>query len=218
MRGMILMNDTNERNSSSITTEKPGKRAAPIIQSIPDNLCTLRKARNEEQRSVAAKVGISASALSAYEKGQRAPSIDQAIRLADYYGVSLDDLCGLSSGAPAMPENATKADVARMVTALCECGMLIELGPTEKIVIKDCINNGSKNTLMSFSNDENYHGMLMMIGGEWVYSFAEKYKGLLKLYYDGDIDREVLQAWKEKKFAEYEGDFALCEYEDPFDM
>ena len=210
MRGMILMNDTNEMNSSSITTEKPGKRAAPIIQSIPDNLCALRKARNEEQRSVAAKVGISASALSAYEKGQRSPSIDQAIRLADYYGVSLDDLCGLSSGAPAMPENATKADVARMVTALCESGMLIELDPIDEIGIRNCINLHSKDLVSKLpSNSTSVHGMLLAIGGSWLYKFAEKYKGLLKLYYDGDIDKEVLQAWKEKKFAEYEGDFDL---------
>lgn len=210
MRGMILMNDTNEMNSISITTEKPGKRAAPIIQSIPDNLCALRKARNEEQRSVAAKVGISASALSAYEKGQRAPSIDQAIRLADYYGVSLDDLCGLSSGAPAMPENATKADVARMVTALCESGMLIELDPIDEIGIRNCINLHSKDLVSKLpSNSTSVHGMLLAIGGSWLYKFAEKYKGLLKLYYDGDIDKEVLQAWKEKKFAEYEGDFDL---------
>ena len=207
---MILMNDTNEMNSSSITTEKPGKRAAPIIQSIPDNLCALRKARNEEQRSVAAKVGISASALSAYEKGQRAPSIDQAIRLADYYGVSLDDLCGLSSGAPAMPDNATKADVARMVTALCESGMLIELDPIDKIGIRNCINLHSKGLVSKWSGEStSVHGMLLAIGGSWLYKFAEKYKGLLKLYYDGDIDKEVLQAWKEKKFAEYEGDFDL---------
>ena len=210
MRGMILMNDTNEMNSSSITTEKPGKRAAPIIQSIPDNLCALRKARNEEQRSVAAKVGISASALSAYEKGQRSPSIDQAIRLADYYGVSLDDLCGLSSGAPAMPENATKADVARMVTALCESGMLIELDPIDEIGIRNCINLHSKDLVSKLpSNSTSVHGMLLALGGSWLYKFAEKYKGLLKLYYDGDIDKEVLQAWKEKKFAEYEGDFDL---------
>ena len=108
-----------------------------------------------------------------------------------------------------MSERASTADVARMVTALCESGMLIDLGPTEKIVIKDCIDNGSKHTLMGFEGKNTSHGMLMMIGGDWIYNFAEKYKGLLKLYYDGDIDKEVLQAWKEKKFAEYEGDFDL---------
>ena len=117
-----------------------------------------------------------------------------------------------------MSERASKADVARMVTALCECGILIDLDPTEKIVIKDCIDNGSKHTLVDFEGKNTSHGMLMMIGGDWIYSFAEKYKGLLKLYYDDDIDKEVLQAWKEKKFAEYEGDFDLCESEDIFDL
>ena len=109
-----------------------------------------------------------------------------------------------------MPENATKADVARMVTALCESGMLIELDPVKEIGIRNCINLHSKDLVSKWSGEStSVHGMLLAIGGSWLYKFAEKYKGLLKLYYDGDIDKEVLQAWKEKKFAEYEGDFDL---------
>lgn len=185
---------------------------------LNERLLSLRKKRGLTLRQLSEQVGITAAALSSYEKGDKEPSLGFCIRLANFYGVSLDDLCGLTSGAPAMSERASKADVARMVTALCECGILIDLDPTEKIVIKDCIDNGSKHTLGNYEGTNTSHGMLMMIGGDWIYNFAEKYKGLLKLYYDDDIDKEVLQAWKEKKFAEYEGDFDLCEIEDIFDL
>ena len=177
---------------------------------LNERLLSLRKKRGLTLRQLSEQVGITAAALSSYEKGDKEPSLGFCIRLANFYGVSLDDLCGLSSGAPAMPENATKADVARMVTALCESGMLIELDPIDKIGIRNCINLHSKDLVSKWSGEStSVHGMLLAIGGSWLYKFAEKYKGLLKLYYDGDIDKEVLQAWKEKKFAEYEGDFDL---------
>ena len=61
-----------------------------------DRLRVLRKEKGIRQSDAADAMGISRPALSNYEKGM-IPSIDNAIILAKYYGVSLDYIVGLSN-------------------------------------------------------------------------------------------------------------------------
>lgn len=44
------------------------------------------------QASVAEKLGITRQMLGAIEKGSRTPSLGLAFKIADYYGVPVDDL------------------------------------------------------------------------------------------------------------------------------
>ena len=65
---------------------------------MPYNSNRLRQLRDEKdlkQITVADDLGISRATLSTYEKGLT-PSIDNAVALARYYGVSLDYILGLS--------------------------------------------------------------------------------------------------------------------------
>lgn len=45
-------------------------------------------------REVEKDIGISAANLSRWEMGKVLPNIDFCVKLADYYGISLDDLIG----------------------------------------------------------------------------------------------------------------------------
>lgn len=54
----------------------------------------LRKEKNFTQKMVEELTGIDRTTISAYEKGIRIPSIDNACKLADLYKVSLDKLFG----------------------------------------------------------------------------------------------------------------------------
>ena len=54
----------------------------------------LREDRDLTQKEVAALLHCDQSLYSKYERGERLPPLDLAIRLADYYGVSLDYLTG----------------------------------------------------------------------------------------------------------------------------
>lgn len=61
----------------------------------------LRRLREEQRpiRSMAAVselCGLERGAVRRYERGERAPTMDALIALADYYGVSLDYLTGRS--------------------------------------------------------------------------------------------------------------------------
>ena len=60
-------------------------------------LYELRINRGETQEQVAESIGISYVSLSRYETGQRIPKLNIVKKLANYYGVSLDELLGDST-------------------------------------------------------------------------------------------------------------------------
>ena len=59
---------------------------------LTDNLVRLRKAYNYTQKQIGDKLNISRQAYSNYERGKRIPDIGMLIRLADIYGVTLEQL------------------------------------------------------------------------------------------------------------------------------
>ena len=59
---------------------------------LAQNLKYLRKSRGETQEVLAEAIGITRSALSLYEMGEREPCIETVITFVDYFKVSVDDL------------------------------------------------------------------------------------------------------------------------------
>ena len=58
-------------------------------------LLSLRHEKGLSQLEASTEIGITPGALCNYETGRVCPKIDTAIRLANYYGVSIDWLAGL---------------------------------------------------------------------------------------------------------------------------
>ena len=58
------------------------------------NLVYLRKQKDFSQRELAEKVGVTQVAISQYESGESVPRINIAIKLADVFGVTCEELCG----------------------------------------------------------------------------------------------------------------------------
>ncbi len=65
----------------------------------------LRKSRGLTQADVADALMCDQSLYSRYERGLRALPLESAIRLAEYYGVSLDYLAGLTQTREASETN-----------------------------------------------------------------------------------------------------------------
>ncbi len=57
-----------------------------------DNLVSLRKIHGYSQDELAEKIGVTRQTLSKYETGESLPDIERCKRLADVFGVSMDDL------------------------------------------------------------------------------------------------------------------------------
>ena len=157
------------------------------MKDLAKNLLALRKEAGKTQKEVADALGIVPSALSAYENGQRVPSLDFAVSIAEYYGVSLDALCGIQTRQrEGKAKPFSRADVFRLVTTLCE--------------------NMDGVTLSSMETPDGSSDVYTQItfkfpGVKWLDTFCKKYYTLFKLLRSSEIDRDVLDAWKEKQFA-----------------
>ena len=64
------------------------------MEEMSTRLLSLRKERNLKQTEVAEALGLSISPYCRYEYGQREPTVSVLIRMADFYGVSIDYLVG----------------------------------------------------------------------------------------------------------------------------
>jgi transcriptional regulator with XRE-family HTH domain len=71
-----------------------GSRTVGYADALSTNLRIQRAKKRVRQQDVANAVSIDQAALSQYENGIRVPSVDVVVRLADYYGISLDTLAG----------------------------------------------------------------------------------------------------------------------------
>ncbi len=65
-------------------------------QELKKNLVDLRTSNGLRQSDVADKLGISYQSYQAYERGVAVPTLQNFIKLADLYDVSLDFLVGRS--------------------------------------------------------------------------------------------------------------------------
>jgi transcriptional regulator with XRE-family HTH domain len=61
---------------------------------LATNLRIQRAKKRVRQQDVADAVSIDQAALSQYENGTRVPNVETVVKLADYYGISLDTLAG----------------------------------------------------------------------------------------------------------------------------
>ncbi|SFU39348.1 helix-turn-helix domain-containing protein [Alicyclobacillus macrosporangiidus] len=63
---------------------------------LGERLRTLRKSRNLKRDDVASAIGVTPRVITFYETGDKKPTLDTAIKLADFFDVSLDYLVGRS--------------------------------------------------------------------------------------------------------------------------
>lgn len=94
------------------------------LQVFSDRLKELRIEKGLTQAQFVDGLGITASALSAYEKNLKNPSISVAKRIAEKYNVSIDWLCGLSENKSSDNTFRTYRDI---VNALFEIDKYTEL-------------------------------------------------------------------------------------------
>src|SRR6266536_2859794 len=68
--------------------------SSDIHQALRQRLRTFREMRGLTQGDLGAKAGMAAASVSHFETGQRLPSLDSLVKLADALEVSVDALLG----------------------------------------------------------------------------------------------------------------------------
>ena len=65
-----------------------------FMSTFAENLKKIRKSKKVSQSVVAQQLGYGYTAVANYESGRNEPSIDDLIKIADYFGGSMDLLVG----------------------------------------------------------------------------------------------------------------------------
>lgn len=79
------------------------------MATLGDRIKELRVRYNMNQRELADKLGIGNSTISQYETGERTPSDEVKVKMADLFNVSLDYLLGRTDNKK-VPEDASLPD------------------------------------------------------------------------------------------------------------
>lgn len=139
-----------------------------------DRLKELRIENGLTQAQFVNDLGITASALSSYEKNLKNPSISVAKKIAEKYDVSIDWLCGLSNKRKSEKKITTYKDLFEYLLAFAEC---------EGNIYVDTNN--------SFITNVAFVDTLVRV-------FFKECGKMLKLLNEGTIDQDVYNFWLEK--------------------
>jgi len=66
------------------------------LTKLPTRLSKIRKEKKISQKELADKIGITSAAVGQYERGERKPSLEILIGLAQHFNISISYLLGLS--------------------------------------------------------------------------------------------------------------------------
>lgn len=85
---------------------------------LSTTLRELRERNRYSQKVVAVRLGCSSSIISSYETGERTPSVQNLVALADLYHVSVDYLLGRSSPQTELDVSGLRQDQIDALQAL----------------------------------------------------------------------------------------------------
>ena len=162
---------------------------------LPEKLAALRKEKGLTLRELSEQVGITAAALSTYEKGQKEPSLSFAIRLAQFYGKTLDNLCGLESASNEM----TYADIFRFVLNLHE-QMDIKIVSLGNGLVQSEGGYLSRVPWINANIEMNSYNpsaleLKLVFDSDKVAEFFDTYAKLDSLWKGGQIPKSVFDSW-----------------------
>lgn len=152
------------------------------LQIFRERLKELRNQLNLTQTEFVKNLGITASALSAYETTNKNPSISVVKRIAEKYHISIDWLCGLSDKKENSFEPTTYSDI---IDILSEIDKVIGICIEENQEYKDSHGFRGQNCGIHLPNYQ-------------MEKFLQDWAKYLKLRHAGTIDDDIYQACMSK--------------------
>lgn len=150
------------------------------LEIFSERLKELRLSLNLTQAQFVEGLGITASALSAYEKNLKNPSISVAKRIAEKYNVSIDWLCGLSDKKESGLHPKTYTDTVNILLGLLN---------TEKLKFESIKFEDVDTVLFGFDNKK-------------INDFFRDWLKIKKLYDEKVIDKSMYDPWLKSKLDE----------------
>ena len=143
----------------------------------------LRLQHKLTQKELANKLELSISSVIAYEKSQKALSLDTAIKTAMFFQVSLDWLCGLAENI----ETTALKTYDNVIRALVRLDGLTKVKIAEHYISRDVYELG------------------IIFPCAKLYKFLESWKNMKNLLDTGTINQELYNIWLDKQLNDVRG-------------
>lgn len=143
------------------------------LDKFSERLKELRTSLGMTQSKFSQKIGITASALSSYEKNLKKPSLSVAIKIAENFDISLDWLCGLS-------EDQKFTDYPQIFSVLSKLSKTINTDI--RYIVSNPYDNENGDYLLNFRD-------------EVIQRFLQDWSKMLDLFNDGIIDENLYDLW-----------------------
>ena len=103
-----------------------------------NNIRTLRKSAGLTMKQFGSLMGVSESTISLYETGKNEPDIKMLIKMAEYFGVTIDTLVGCN---PSMQSDETKKQPPAQGEELDNSliSLLMDLNPQDAQRVRDFV-------------------------------------------------------------------------------
>lgn len=169
---------------------------------IGQKIKELRTSHKISQKELIKILNISHASLSAYENGNKLPSLEVLINITEYFNVSLDWLCGLDT----RPHFYTMADV---ILSILEINELDGLKANTEITKDSVANIDNYSCSIAFDgkivNSKNYGDAEDNPAGhlcKFLYDWSNTAEQLSKLT-DEEIKKNYYQMWLDKQLQYY---------------
>ncbi len=155
--------------------------------SFSDNLKSLRQSLLLTQKEFSKRVGITPSTISAYEKGEKNPTLDTLIKISQEFNISLDELCGFNKN--------THNNIPKVETY------------PEIFVLLEQLYNLAQFTFIDFEIKTDHSGdpvgIKIYIDDDLMVDFMSEYKTMLDLKNKGSINDNIFDEWYNSKLCKY---------------
>ena len=156
--------------------------------------CQLRL--NLTQAKFSELINVAPGTLSAYLKQDKVPTLEKAVEIATKLGVTVGWLCGEDEHSNKSFFNNGRVSYATVINAINELYDIPWVGAFEV---------RSESVYSSFNND-NVKGISIKMGDPIIGKFYEDHQKVRELYSSNTIDREMYDAWVEKRLKELENE------------
>lgn len=145
------------------------------------------------QAEISEIMGVVPTTIIAYEKNQKNPSIDVALRVAEHFNISLDWLCGFTDKMTRI-QPITYADILKRIIEIMNCKTQTEI--TGIIISIQNYGGGEEeekgNKAIQFKNAK-------------IQNFFVEYQKMYALFKQKTIDEDLFNIWVEKQLKQYDG-------------
>lgn len=156
----------------------------------------LRSNHNYTQTEFAEKINITQSALSAYEKGDRTPSLEILTAIAREFNISLDWLCGLSDKEASTSIISTYSDIIKALVMIADSTINIEISYDVPIEYRGCCEDAPELGTIHFDDSK-------------ITTFLHEWQDMLRLLNNGTIKKSLYDLWLDDQLEKYNEPISL---------